>query len=340
MNSVDDALSILCARPVVDALERAHRDADQVLRAAGLSRAALADVSNRVPRSLVLDLWERGALAAKDASFGIHVAEQLPKGAYDVIEYLFSTSATLSEGLSRLSDYMRLIYEPSNMRFTSEAHAGRLERRVTTPCRHFDEFFWTLVVMRGREACALDWAPRSVAFQHWRAHHDGELERVFRCPLEFGQPTGALLVPGELLTAPHVQTDSRLLSILLRYADSLLAARPDRGDPVALVASELVQQLTRGVPTLRSVAAALKQPERTLQRRLAEHGVSHSSLLDGVRRDLALKHIADASLSIGEIGYLLQFADPAAFHRAFKRWTGESPQAHRGRLFGARRSEE
>jgi AraC-like DNA-binding protein len=73
--------------------------------------------------------------------------------------------------------------------------------------------------------------------------------------------------------------------------------------------------------------------ERTLQRRLAGTGVSYSRLVDGVRRDLALKHIGDAGLSISEIAYLLHFADSTAFYRAFKRWTSEAPAQYRSTLF-------
>jgi AraC-like DNA-binding protein len=74
-------------------------------------------------------------------------------------------------------------------------------------------------------------------------------------------------------------------------------------------------------------------PERTLQRHLAEEGVSHSALVDDVRRALAVKYLGSANVSVTEIAYVLHFADPTVFSRAFKRWTGESPAAYRKRLF-------
>jgi AraC-like DNA-binding protein len=78
----------------------------------------------------------------------------------------------------------------------------------------------------------------------------------------------------------------------------------------------------------------LRLSPRTLQRQLAQHGASYSALLDDVRRGLAMKYIGDAALSIGEIGYLLHFSDATAFHRAFRRWTGEAPVHYRSKLFG------
>jgi AraC-like DNA-binding protein len=92
--------------------------------------------------------------------------------------------------------------------------------------------------------------------------------------------------------------------------------------------------MARELPSLRSTAEVLYVSERTLQRRLAGTGLSFSGLVDGVRRDLALKHIGDAGLSISEIAYLLHFADSTAFYRAFKRWTSEAPAQYRRNLFG------
>ena len=39
--------------------------------------------------------------------------------------------------------------------------------------------------------------------------------------------------------------------------------------------------------------------------------------------------LLDARMSIAEVAYLLGYAEPSVFHRAFKRWTGASPEAWR-----------
>src|SRR3546814_19522862 len=63
---------------------------------------------------------------------------------------------------------------------------------------------------------------------------------------------------------------------------------------------------------------------------LARRGTSFRTLVDTLRQQLALTYIADPSLGLAEIAYLLGFSEQSAFQRAFKRWTGKAPGAYRG----------
>jgi AraC-like DNA-binding protein len=53
-------------------------------------------------------------------------------------------------------------------------------------------------------------------------------------------------------------------------------------------------------------------------------GRHYNEVLEATRRDAAEQYLAGRVLSIGEIGYLLGYSEPAAFHRAFKRWHGHA----------------
>jgi AraC-like DNA-binding protein len=84
------------------------------------------------------------------------------------------------------------------------------------------------------------------------------------------------------------------------------------------------------LPSIDAVAAGLAMSPRTLQRRLAASGTSYQRLVTEVREELARNHLRDSRLSIGEIAFVLGFSDVSAFHRAFKRWTAQTPSAFRG----------
>jgi AraC-like DNA-binding protein len=91
----------------------------------------------------------------------------------------------------------------------------------------------------------------------------------------------------------------------------------------------LIAQLANGTILMNAVARELAISGRSLQRRLAADGLSFQQLLDSTRRDAAVEYLSNPRLSLGEIAYLLGYSEPAAFHRAFKRWHRITPQAFR-----------
>ena len=91
----------------------------------------------------------------------------------------------------------------------------------------------------------------------------------------------------------------------------------------------LVEDLGQSVLTIDAVATTLAVSRRTLTRRLGEERASFRQILDEVRRDFARALLQDRSLSISDIAFFLQYSEPAAFHRSFRRWTGRTPHAFR-----------
>jgi len=72
-------------------------------------------------------------------------------------------------------------------------------------------------------------------------------------------------------------------------------------------------------------------PPLPVQRRLADEGFTFDAILDDLRRDLALRYLSDKRIAIAEVAYLLGYSEPSPFHRAFKRWTGSTPNEMRNR---------
>ncbi|MGH7439365.1 MAG: helix-turn-helix transcriptional regulator, partial [Polyangiaceae bacterium] len=87
-----------------------------------------------------------------------------------------------------------------------------------------------------------------------------------------------------------------------------------------------------GPPALSQLARAMGVSERTLQRRLGEEGTTVQHLTEDVRHELSLEYLRDRSLSVGEVADRLGYSSLAAFSRAFRRWRGVSPAAHRRAL--------
>jgi AraC-like DNA-binding protein len=91
------------------------------------------------------------------------------------------------------------------------------------------------------------------------------------------------------------------------------------------VERKLEPLLASGDVRIDRVARELGCSRQTLYRRLKAEGVTFEQLLDGLRRRLAIRFVREQGLSVKDAAYRLGFSDPAAFSRAFKRWTGRSP---------------
>jgi AraC-like DNA-binding protein len=83
------------------------------------------------------------------------------------------------------------------------------------------------------------------------------------------------------------------------------------------------------VPKAQAIARRLGMSERTLQRRLADEGLSFQKLVDEARRELAEGLLVRSDYSLAEVAFLTGFSEQSAFNRAFKRWLDQTPAAYR-----------
>jgi AraC-like DNA-binding protein len=69
--------------------------------------------------------------------------------------------------------------------------------------------------------------------------------------------------------------------------------------------------------------------ERTLQWRLREENTTFAEILDSARAELSQLYLREGNIAAYEVTFLLGYSEPSAFHRAFRRWTGQTPQEFR-----------
>jgi AraC-like DNA-binding protein len=87
----------------------------------------------------------------------------------------------------------------------------------------------------------------------------------------------------------------------------------------------VVDAASPGAPSLRETARRLAMTPRTLQRRLRAQGISHRELVERLRKQRAIELLTNTALRIEAVAAAIGFSDAAAFHRAFRRWTGVAP---------------
>jgi AraC-like DNA-binding protein len=96
-----------------------------------------------------------------------------------------------------------------------------------------------------------------------------------------------------------------------------------------LVQQIVTRLLPDGYPNVQSVAEMVRVSARTLQRRLAEEGLTFAGVLARARFDVAQRMLEDPARKVIDVALDLGYSDHAHFTRAFVRWTGLAPREFR-----------
>lgn len=108
-----------------------------------------------------------------------------------------------------------------------------------------------------------------------------------------------------------------------------------KGVPLAdRVRATMIEAFPITDPTIAHICTRLKLSRSTLLRRLRDEGVTFQSLLDETRKELAIRYLRKSDLNNQQIAHLVGYRDPNAFQRAFRKWTGMTPQDLRSSQFG------
>ena len=127
-----------------------------------------------------------------------------------------------------------------------------------------------------------------------------------------------------------MHAEPRLFEVLEEHLAQVVTTQVEENDLVARVGNAIAKSLSSGVPSIDDVAASLFMTKRTLQRRLADEGVLYNEYADESRRKLAVQYVKNTKMPLTEAAFLLGYSHISAFSRAFRRWTGESPNEFRG----------
>lgn len=161
---------------------------------------------------------------------------------------------------------------------------------------------------------------------------DEVFESWFRCPVEFGAPENAIRFKDSLWQQRPAQAHEGMHEKLVQLCEQELQQIRKGWSTADRVRYLLTPLLNGEAPSLETLASKLGTTAWTLQRQLSAEGTGFRQLLDDTRKQLAEDYLRETNTSLAEIAWLLGFANPPAFHKAYRRWYGISPGERRKQM--------
>ncbi len=315
------------ARVFFEALVRLGYDKQALLAAAGADLSNSDDPDARVPCQALGGMFGYAMRTRPLTNLGMKMAAETPIGAFPLLDYLIVTCESVAHGVSQLSRYFRLNDAPYTLEIRENEDPIRIIFHSIRDSLAF-EFGVSLVVLHLREETENRLSAAFVSFTH-RPEDLLEMQRVLGCPVRSGEPWNGFALSRDAWQLPMRRRDPVLQGVLERHAKEIIACLPAGDDLTIKIRRVIMSRIPQGETEIQSVARSLATSARSLQRRLSAAGTSYQELLDSTRCEAATRYLQDRRLSIGEVAYLLGYSEPPAFHRAFKRWNGITPQEFR-----------
>jgi AraC-like DNA-binding protein len=315
---------------IAKALEYKGLDSRSVFHELGVRQAIRNEPTDRMSVSATAALLRHCAEVTCDPYFGLTVAKFIRVSNIHALGYALLASKTLLDFCLRLERYFALVTQSVTLRVEREPHEIALRFHPLIRIAGEAEDGWTAFMLHlMRLLYRPDFSPSRVGFRHpCPLEGPGPYVACFGVLPSFEQPE---LVVGFSAAVMEESLSGASLE-LAQYNDTIARdylARLNKADIVNRVRVKIIERLSSGDCNRRKVARDLGMSERTLHHKLAQYNASFQTLLDEIRKELALGYLADRAISVTETTFLLGFSDVSNFTRAFKRWTGTSPTMYR-----------
>jgi AraC-like DNA-binding protein len=317
---VEDALA--CLRRQGFAVE-------PVLRAAGLPATGHESVTTQQYGRL----WLAIADVCDDEFFGLS-ARPMRRGSFALMCHAVLHADTLARALRRALQFLRVVLEaPCGELVVANGQAQVVLAGASTSSAAFAyRTFWLILLGLACWLIGRRIPLQRIDFACPVPDDRADYLQFFGVPVHFDQPDSRLAFDATYLNLPTIRSEHALKSFLRGAPGNLLVRyRHDTGW-VAKTRSHLKSVPPAEWPDFDALARQLGTAPATLRRRLHSEGQSFASIKEEMRRSLAQSLLRESELSIADIAIEVGFAEPSAFHRAFRKWTGASPGAFRDDL--------
>ncbi len=276
-------------------------------------------------------LLDVSASSLKCPDFGLRISEWQGPSILGPIAVMIRNADTVQSAMEDVAKYLHvhspaLSFKPltpdidGNVSFVIDINEPRIALEQSYELTIANTIH-TLRMLAGEAAL-----PIALYFMHKPMSPAATYQERLGCPVYFEQDWTGFKLSAEQLARriDHADTETHRLAV------SYLASFHAPGSSLAPQVIELIRGLLpTGQCRIETVADELAMHARTLQRRLLQEQQSFDTLLDGHRRQLATRYLAEKGLRLSQIVGMLGYTEQSSFNRAFRRWFDITPSAYR-----------
>ncbi len=317
-------------RAIVLAYTQRGRSPDDALHKARIAPSDLCDEHQRVT-ALQFERLCAIAMQELDDEAPGWFSRRLPWGSYGLLARASISAPTLGLALRRWCRHHGLLTGDVTLTLASDGDQARIgiaEHTDLGPLREF-ALLSLLRNLHGLASWLLD-APLmldAAQFPFAAPPHADVYRRLFPGPVQFAAPGAALCFDASYLQLP-LRRDAAALDQMLRRALPIMVW-PYRRDRLLVHRVRQLLQRPQAAHTAATLAAQLALSPRTLHRQLRAEGSSLQALKDEVRQTRACELLLRTPWPIARVARATGFRNDKSFSRAFRHWTGSSPEAFR-----------
>ncbi len=318
---------------VVQHIENNKGDVDKIFGQVGIRQNDIDNPINELNLMQYCNLFEVAATATGNDNIGLEFGRTFTPQQLGPIGYAAISSPTLSAALRNMEKYFAAHQGQTSFGLIQDSEMLWLSYRIYDPRilnrRQDAELSLGMFCNIFKAALGDNWSPLEIRFEHDRPNDGNSHESCFNAPVKFGRRTSAIGFRRSDLDARMPEQDPYLFALISSFLESRskLGGSPENFGTI--VRNQIKLHLGDRIPTLSEIAGVLGLNDVSFQKQLKMHELLFPDLLRAARRELALHYMNELDMPFTEIAYNLGYSELSAFSRAFRSWTGMSPQRYR-----------
>lgn len=321
------SLRVLCSPPLY-----AH-----FIEYAGFSNDVSIGTQQRVTHDQIVSLYQHVVEVTGDEMMGLW-SRPIRTGALKYICEIVADASSIRTALYRLSQFWKLLLDDYAMEMVENQSSIRIEIRPRMAGLVVNRFGHVLLLKLVHGIAS--WLARrelpvlQIGFAFGRPSFAEDYSILFPASVSFEEPCSFISFGQDIGRLAVERQFADIHEFLVRAPrDWIFTSYNEHA--IQLKLREFLHASPFLQLSLEDAASRLNMAPRTLMRKLAAENLSFQAIKDGVRRDFAIRDLARTTKSLALISHAIGFSSVAAFHRAFKHWTGLTPAAYRRQSRGA-----